>query len=163
MTRSRFEQAFIEKHHLPYEQLSLPYVRNYVPDFHTDKYILELKGVLDREDAQKISSVYSFLSSDKVYIITGGKFKHIESLTEMTDQFNPIIFKYPDLEYAIAPQMTPAQLASYRLSRGRGMYHERFPLTGSSIVAWANKMRIPALPMSYEDHREWEKYHANFL
>ena len=163
MARSKYEEAFIEKHTLPYEELSLPYIKNYVPDFHTDKYILELKGVLEREDAQKISSSVAFLRTDQVYIICGGKFQHTEALTEMTKHFNPTMFKYPDLEYVIAPQMTYAQLASHRLSRGKRTWHERFPLTGGDIVAWANKMNIPSCPMSYSDHNEWEKYHANFL
>lgn len=161
--RSKFEQAFIDKHPLPYEQLSLPYIRNYVPDFHTDRYILELKGVLEREDAQKISSTVSFLRTDQVYIICGGKFQQTEELTEMTKQFNPTLFKYPDLDFVLAPQMTQSQLANHRLSRGSRTWHERFPLTGADIVAWANKMNITALPMSYTDHREWEKFHANFL
>ena len=161
MSRSRFEEAFINKYTLPYEELSLPYIRNYVPDFHTDKYILELKGVLERDDAQKISSTVSFLRTERVYIICGGKFKHIEALTEITKQFNPTLFKYPDLGFVLAPQMTKTQLANHRLSRGSRTHHEQFPLKGADIVAWANKMRIPALPMSYDDHREWEKYHAS--
>lgn len=160
--RSKFEMAFANKYPLEYERLSLPYLRNYVPDFHNDNYILELKGVLERDDAQKISSVYSFLSTDKVYIIAGGKFQHTEELAALTAHFNPTLFKYPDLAYAIAPQMTPAQLASFRLSRGKRTYHERFPLTGADIVAWANRIGIPALPMSYEDHRAYEEYHESF-
>lgn len=163
MSRSKFEEAFIQKHTLPYEELSLPYIRNYVPDFHTDKYILELKGVLERDDAQKISSTVSFLRTEQVYIICGGKFKHYDELQSLTKDFNPTLFKYPDLDYVIAPQMTQSQLANHRLSRGSRTWHERFPLTGTDIVAWANKMKIPALPMSYTDHREWEKYHANML
>lgn len=161
MSRSKFEEAFIQKYTLTYEELSLPYIRNYVPDFHTDRYILELKGVLEREDAQKISSAVSFLRTNQVYIICGGKFQHREELTEVTKHFNPTVFNYPNLDFVIAPQMTNAQLASHRLSRGSRTWHERFPLTGSDIVAWANKMNIPACPMSYTDHREWEKYHAS--
>lgn len=161
--RSKFEEAFISKYNLPYEQLSLPYIRNYVPDFHTDKYILELKGVLEREDAQKISSTVSFLRTDQVYILVGGKFQHREELVEVTKQFNPTVFNYPDLDYVIAPQMTQSQLANHRLSRGSRTWHERFPLTGADIVAWANKMGIVSTPMSYSDHREWEKFHASFL
>ena len=164
MARSKFEECFISKNpSLPYEELSLPYIRNYVPDFHNDNAILELKGVLDRDDAMNISSTHSFLTTDKVYIIAGGKFIHMESLTELTQQFNPTIFKYPQLAYALAPQMTNAQLSSYRLMRGSSKHHGKFPLTGGDIVAWANKMGIPALPMSYTDHREWERYNESLL
>lgn len=160
--RSKYEECFIAKHPLPYEELSLPYIRNYVPDFHTDKYILELKGVLERDDAMKISSVYSFLSSDKVYIIAGGKFAHDEELRALTAQFNPTVFKYPDLGYAIAPQMSRQELSAFRLMRGRPTLNgAKFPLTGKQIVAWADQIGIPSLPMSYTDHRAWEEYHAS--
>lgn len=163
MTRSKFEEAFIAKSGLPYEQLCLPYVKEYVPDFHTDKYILELKGVLERDDAKKISSVVNFLRTDKVYVIVGGKFKQFDELRQMLSHFNPTIFKYPDLEYAIAPQFTKTQLSSFRLSRGRQPYNTNFPLTGKDIVAWADRMGITTLPMTYQDHKSWEEYHASFL
>lgn len=163
MTRSKFEEAFIAKYHLPYEQLSLPYVKEYVPDFHTDKYILELKGVLERDDAKKITSVFSFLTTDTVYIIAGGKFQHIDKLRELTAEFSPKVFKYPDLSYAIAPQFTRSQLADFRLMRGRPRYVDKFPLTGAQIVAWADRIGIPTLPMSYQDHKAWEEYNASFL
>jgi hypothetical protein len=160
MTRSKYEECFMEKHPLPYEELSLPYIRNYVPDFHTNRYILELKGVLERDDAQKISSVYSFLSTDKVYIIAGGKFTHEEELRAATAQFNPTVFKYPDLHYAIAPQMTKKELSAFRLMRGRPtLYGDKFPYTGRQIVAWADQLGIPSLPMSYDDHKSYEDFH----
>lgn len=161
MTRSKFEECFLKEHPLPYEELSLPYIRNYVPDFHTDRCILELKGVLERDDAMKISSVYSFLSTDKVYIIAGGKFAHEEELRALTAQFNPTLFKYPDLRYAIAPQMSRQELSSFRLMRGRPQLSGKFPLTGKQIVAWADQIGIPSLPMSYTDHRAWEEYNGN--
>lgn len=164
MTRSRFEQCFIDKYTLPYEELSLPYIRNYVPDFHTDKYVLELKGVLERDDAMKITSAYNFLTTDKVYVIAGGKFAHFDKLRELTQEFNPTMFKYPDLGYAIAPQLSRSELANLRLMRGRPIYYsDKFPLKGADIVAWANRLGIPALPMTYTDHSEWEKFHATFV
>jgi hypothetical protein len=149
----------MDKHPLPYEELSLPYIRNYVPDFHTDRYVLELKGILERDDAMKISSAYSFLTTDKVYIIAGGKFTYEEELREVTSKFNPTVFKYPDLGYAIAPQMSRQELSAFRLMRGRPALSGKFPYTGRQIVAWADQMGIPSLPMSYDDHKSWEEYH----
>lgn len=151
------------KHSLPYEKLSLPYIRDYVPDFHTDKYVLELKGVLDRDDARKIASAYSFLTTDKVYIIAGGKFRYFEELQQVTRDFKPTCFQYPDLGYVIAPQFSKNELTRYRLMRGKPREEENFPLKGLGIVAWANRLGIPSCPMSYTDHRYWEEYNASLL
>ena len=165
MTRSKFEESFERKYSLPYEKFSLPYVKNYIPDFHdtTTNTILELKGVLERDDATKISSVYNFINTDTLYIIAGGKFQHLEELTRLTKVFNPTVFKYPDAHYVVCPQMTPAQLASFRLSKGKRFCHDHFPLKGADIVAWCNRVGITALPMSYQDHLAWEKYCASIL
>jgi len=165
MTRSQFEECFIKKHPLPYEELSLPYIRNYVPDFHVEgKFIIELKGVLQKDDAQKISSTFSFLTTDNIYVIVGAKFKEIDKLREaLAPYLSTTIFHYPDLHYAIAPQLTKVELANYHLMRGNPAPHGKFPLTGVEMISWANKMGIRSLPMSYTDHRSFEVYAKNFL
>jgi len=154
MTRSKLEDVFhAEFPHLNYEEHHLPYITNYMPDFSDMHTIVETKGLLERQDAKKITSAHHFLTTDKLYVIAGAHFEHYEKVQKMLEEYNVTMFKYPEKRYILSPSLSPREMASFRLN-GVPRGYTNFPLSGLCITAWAAKNRIPCAPITYSDFNE---------